>query len=312
MTATLDRADQVTITEPGVYELSDADYHRDPVPGGSLSSTGARKLLAPSCPAKYRHWADNPQPPNATFDHGHAAHKLVLGAGPELREIPEEILASNGAASTKLAKEFIADARADGAIPLKPEDYQQVQAMADALRTHPVASALLHPDSGKAEQSLFWQDTVTGVICRARIDWLRRDIPGQRMYLVDYKTTVSAAPDQLIKTVYTYGYHLQADFYIDAVLSLGLTQSQPAFLFVFQEKTAPYLVTVTELTADSLMWGSVLNAKAKDLYAECNRTGHWPGYADDIVATPLPIWAERDYDAARERGEYTLTTDKKD
>lgn len=39
-----------TITEPGVYDLPAEVYHADPVEGGSLSSTGARKLLPPSCP----------------------------------------------------------------------------------------------------------------------------------------------------------------------------------------------------------------------------------------------------------------------
>jgi len=41
--------DQVLITEPGVYALPADVYHADPVAGGSLSSSGAKKLLA--CPA---------------------------------------------------------------------------------------------------------------------------------------------------------------------------------------------------------------------------------------------------------------------
>ena len=38
--------------EPGIYDkIPDEIYHGD---RNSLSSTGARKLLAPSCPAKVR------------------------------------------------------------------------------------------------------------------------------------------------------------------------------------------------------------------------------------------------------------------
>ncbi|MBO0827768.1 MAG: hypothetical protein J2P24_08300 [Streptosporangiales bacterium] len=54
-------AADVMITEPGVYNLPAAVYHADPVPGGSLSQSGAKKLLPPSCPALYRYWADHPE-----------------------------------------------------------------------------------------------------------------------------------------------------------------------------------------------------------------------------------------------------------
>jgi hypothetical protein len=66
----------VTITGPGVYDqVPEHVYHADPIPGGSLSSSGARKLLAPSCPALFKHDQDNPQPHKKTFDIGTAAHK---------------------------------------------------------------------------------------------------------------------------------------------------------------------------------------------------------------------------------------------
>ena len=32
----------------GVYDIPEDLYHRDPVPGGSLSCSGAKKLLPPS------------------------------------------------------------------------------------------------------------------------------------------------------------------------------------------------------------------------------------------------------------------------
>ena len=63
--------------------MDEATYHGDPVPGGSLSSTGARKLLPPSCPALFRWQQDHPVHKDV-FDFGSAAHRLVLGAGPEI------------------------------------------------------------------------------------------------------------------------------------------------------------------------------------------------------------------------------------
>ena len=46
------------IDQPGIYDIPEDQYHRDPVPGGSLSASGAKKLLADGGPARYRHQLD--------------------------------------------------------------------------------------------------------------------------------------------------------------------------------------------------------------------------------------------------------------
>jgi hypothetical protein len=294
MTAVAERV----VTKPGVYDMTDVEYHADPVPGGSLSSSGARMLLPPSCPALYHYRKTHPQPPKRTFDFGHAAHQQVLGVGPELVEIDADTY------RTKAAQEQRDAAYAEGAVPLLPAEYEQVQGMAAAIREHPVASALFNPKRGRAEQSLFWRDTVSGVQMRARLDFLPDPGPS-RMIVADYKTTVSAEPSAIERTIYQHGYHLQADWYLDAVHCLGLAED-PAFVLVFQEKTPPYLVTVVEPNVDALMWGRVLNQKAVDIYRHCKETGRWPGYSDDVVLAQLPPYAEKQYEIARERGDYDI------
>src|SRR5207248_11468429 len=77
----------VQIVEPGVYDITNDVYHADPVPQGSLSSTGARQLTPPNCPALFKWQLDHPEPPNSVFDIGTAAHKLVLGDGPQIVEV---------------------------------------------------------------------------------------------------------------------------------------------------------------------------------------------------------------------------------
>jgi hypothetical protein len=174
--------------------------------------------------------------------------------------------------------------------------------MAAALRVHPVASKLFNPEFGKPEQSLFWRDTVSGIRCRARLDWLPDRTDG-RMIVPDYKSCVSAEPEAITKAVHKHGYHQQADWYLDGVYALDLAD-KAAFVFVFQEKTAPYLVTVVELNQDFLMWGRVLNDKARDVYRRCMETGIWPGYSDEVELVQLPPHAEKQYEIARERGLY--------
>jgi hypothetical protein len=289
MSATLTNEATATITEPGVYQLTDEEYHADPVAGGSLSSSGARRLLAPSCPAKFRYEQLHGRAPKRVWDLGHAAHKLVLGAGPDLAVIDAENY------RTKAAQDAAKEARAAGAVPLLTDEHDQVQAMAAALRAHPLASVLLDPARGGwPEQSLIWRDGPTGIMCRARFDWLPPQGAG-RMIVPDYKTCVSADLDALSKAVNQHGYHCQASWYLDGAQALGLAGPDAAFVFICQEKTAPYLITPVELDSTALRIAQIKNRRALQLYAHCTETGNWPAYHEGVAYLSLPRWAEYEY-----------------
>lgn len=273
------------ITEPGIYDITNEQYHADPVPGGSLSSTGARKLLAPSCPALFRHEQLHGQKPKRVFEFGTAAHCLVTGSGPKLVKIDADNY------RTKAAQEQAADARADGAVPLLPSEWRQVQDMAAALRQHPIASRLFAPGSGQAEQSLFWVDQATGVWRRCRPDWLPYPTGG-RLIVPDYKTCVSADPRAIEKAVYDHGYYQQDPWYVDGIrAALGL--ENVVMVFVFQEKTAPYLINVVQLDPIAIRAGRRRNREAIAAYQQCTLTGEWPGYSDRVDIVSLPPWAEK-------------------
>src|SRR5690554_8211709 len=87
MTATTpEQAEERTvIRRPGLYDLPEHIYHADPVPGGSLSSTGARRLLERS--ALFRYEQDHPPAPRPQLELGTAAYNLVLSVVPELAMI---------------------------------------------------------------------------------------------------------------------------------------------------------------------------------------------------------------------------------
>lgn len=286
------------ITEAGVYDLPAEVYHADPVPAGSLSSGGARKLLPPSCPAKFKWWADHGQDPKPEFDFGHAAHKVVLGVGPEVAVIDVADW------RTKEARELLAQARAANLIPVKTEQWETVQAMAAALRQHPEASALFEPGSGLAEQSLFWEDHKFGVWRRARPDWLphwrRHD---GTMVIPDYKTCVSANPDDLEKALVQHGYHQQAAWYEDAVTAV-LGEPKVEFVFVFQEKTPPFVVSVMQPETVALELGRARNRLALRLFRECRELGVWPGYVEGVGTLMLPRWVESEFKDDVEKGVY--------
>lgn len=277
------------ITAPGLYDLPAEVYHRDPVPEWSLSQSGATKLLRPSCPAKYLHDRMHGTPTTKAMDRGTLAHSLVLGVGTQAVIIPPELLAKNGAASTAEARAFIAEAEAAGNIAVKETEYAQIKAMADAMRLHPVAGRLFEQD-GSVEQSMFWRDEV-GTMRRARIDFLPSAPSSRgRLIVADYKTARSADPDVWIKAAADYGYHRQDANYRHGVKALGLADDV-AFVFVVQEPTAPYLVSVIELPPAAVSLGAAQMDRASRIFANCKASNHWPDYTGGrVVTVDLPSY----------------------
>jgi hypothetical protein len=266
--------------EPGLYDIDAELYHSDPIPGGSLSSTGARTLVKKS-PAHFKWQLDNPQPHNKALELGTAAHKLVLDDGPDL------VLVDAPRWDTDALRAEVAAIRAAGDIPLKRHELDQVRAMAAALLANEEAAALLEPGSGVAEQSAFWEDN--GIWRRCRFDWLRND--GQ---IVDYKTARSCRREDIEKAFNEHGYHQQQEWYLDGGLALDLVDPERPFQFVLQEKDPPYLVVVTTCDPMAREIGRHLNAVALNTYATCRDRSEWPGYPPNPM-TALPAWVEREY-----------------
>jgi hypothetical protein len=265
------------------------EYHAHP----SLSSTGARKLLPPSCPAQYRYDRDHPQPPKREFDLGHAAHKNVLGEGPALVSVDADDWRSKAARAER------DEVYAAGGVPLLVHEYERVHEMAAAIRQHPIAGPLFKPGTGTPEQSIFWTDPATGVRCRCRPDWLK-PLPGLTL-CADYKTIRDASPDTVARAIHEHGYHQQDPWYTDGIYA-ALDPADVRFIFVFQAKTPPYLVTVRELDQQARDIGRAKNERALRIYADCAATDTWPDWTGPVTEIPtiaLPTWA-----AIRESEEY--------
>lgn len=269
------------ITEPGVYDIPIEAYHADPVEGGSLSCSGSRKLIPPSCPAKFRYAQDHPGEEHAPhFDFGHAAHTLVLGEGAEI------VVVDAPDWRTKDAQAQRDVAYAAGQTPLLTADYQTVCDMAEALQAHPIAGRMFVPGKGKPEQTLVWRDERTGIMRRALLDWL----PDSGRIFADFKTARSAWPEDFRSPADKYGYAQQGSWYLDGVRALGLGGDDAAFVFVVQEKEPPYVVSVIELDSLSLRIGAQRNRAALSIFQHCTETGVWPGYGDDVALVSLPNW----------------------
>ncbi len=148
--------------------------------------------------------------------------------------------------------------------------------MAVALRKHPVASALFDPRAGRTAGTV---PVLRGPADRdhapvaARLAAANHHRPGHHRRLQDRRliqpgrhrarpSPGSATTSRTPGTRTPFG------------------RSSPAcdvrFVFVFQEKTPPYIVTVAELDAEAAAVGDDLNREAIAKYVECTETGSGP------------------------------------
>jgi exodeoxyribonuclease VIII len=173
---------------------------------------------------------------------------------------------------------------------LKPEEWDQLMNMRDAVMAHPIARALLTGRPGKAEQSVYWIDQATGVLCRCRPDFWRDD-----NLIVDLKTTEDASPEAFAKSIANWSYDTQDAFYTDGVLA-ATGKPLKAFVFLVVEKSArvvegqPLGVAVYQLDEAGRELGRAKYREDLGIYAQCVKTGIWPCYGDKLKTISLPQW----------------------
>lgn len=170
------------------------------------------------------------------------------------------------------------------------EDAQMRTALAQAaaVRAVPDLAALLA--DGYGEASAFWIDPETGELCKCRPDWTSP--AGDGVILVDGKTCQDAGPDGFGRAIWNMDYHLQAAWYSDGFeAATGLRVH--GFVFAAVESAWPHVAAPYMLGDDVLDAARRENRRLLNRYAECKRTGIWPGYASAIQLINLPAWAQR-------------------
>lgn len=266
------------ITKPGLYPDLDEAVYRSQTDW--LSVSGAKKLLPPSCPAKFKA-SLGVEEHKPQFDVGKAFHAKVLGDGAEVVVVAADSWRSTAARDARDA------AYEAGSVPLLTAEAEVVEAMAAAVKAHDTAPLLFA--GGAAEVSAFWVDEATGVQCKARFDYLPDKQPDRRLIVPDLKSAVSVDPREFARAAARFSYVAQDLWYCDALRTLGI-DDDPAFVFVAVEKEAPYLVHVMQFAGEeerSLV--AAANEKARRLYRDCAAADHWPGYPG-VTQLSLPTW----------------------
>jgi hypothetical protein len=271
--------------------MSLREYHADPVAGGSLSSTGARRILPPGTPAHFDRDRRLGRVATPEMEFGTAVHSVLFGGDPEVVVLDEKDRRKKDTQETEKAN------RERGVVTLLQHEHARLLAMVDVVRAHPEAGLLFDQPDAMVEHSLFWRDQ--DVMHRARPDTM---IPTRfgRLVMGDYKSCHAVDDLSLMKAMHEKGWHQQADWYERGAVALGLAASDEIdWVFICQEKTPPYYVRCIRPNPDAMAIARERNNAAIRLYRECTEAGRWPGYPETIDALPLPPWVVNAYNWER-------------
>lgn len=221
-------------------------------------------------PCHFLYETTHPKEDTPALAFGRATHKAIL----EPETFSDEFaVAPKVDRRTKEGKEtwnkFVEDNA--GKEVITEEDFEILQDMKAVIDHDIHASTFLN---GIHEQSYFWTDEATGEKCKVRPDCIA-EVDGKK-YLVDYKTTDSCDDGAFERSVRKYGYKFQAGMYREGYFQN--TFEDVGFVFVAQEKTAPYAVRVYICSEEFLAEGYTQFREAIGIYHECKTSNHYWGY----------------------------------
>ena len=242
-------------------------------------------------PEKFKYFLEHPVEQTPAMAFGSACHKMILEPddfGKEYAVAPK--IDKRTKEGKAMWEAFIADN--EGKTIISTEDSETMADMESALEACPLAYELIRGE-GQNEVPLFWTDPETGEKCKAKLDRLIQE--DGKYVIVDYKTALYAETQRFNNEIWKLGYFYQAGFYSEGLMqALGLDY-RPRFIFVAQEKKAPYSVNVIEVSEEVMKIGMAKFHELLNRYHECKEVDMYPGYVDDMPnETTLPGWYSLD------------------
>lgn len=290
----------LSIMKPGIYEMPEAQYHADPVAGGSFSASIGNILLDQSPlhawhahPVLNRAWRPKvfEAQVQKRLDFGSAVHCLVL----EPQNTQAKIAVCDfGDWRKDVAKDARDSARAMNMTPILADDFTRATRMANAVWNQIAESEIgeIMLNGGKAERVAIWQDEESGVMCRSRMDWLADDYS----LILDLKITGgSAEPTAYARNALPFG-ELQSSLYPRGIETLNPEKGRPAFVFACIEDEPPYALSLVALDPTWTALADDKTSEALNIWAECMRTGKWPGYPKRIAYASPPGYLQAAWD----------------
>ena len=304
------------IKEPGIYPgVTYEEYAK----WDCINNSRLWKLKSTS-PMHVKHYIDNPPPSTDALRLGSAMHIQILEPqefNKRFMVIPKWNMATkDGKAEFQsyaidlATKKVITVAQCDAMVEAKKgkrdlltqalalsgrevldqAELDTVQSMHRRLKEQEAYQYITGRRDSDTELAIVWDDEVTGLRCKAKIDYANRD----QCILCDLKSSaggdfINISAAKFSRAAEQHGYHQQAAMYVDGWQAL--TGDICSFLFIAAEKEPPHCACSYEAHDDLLQCGRNSYRDALKLWQKCVKEDSWPGYNDGkIVYLQASLW----------------------
>lgn len=182
---------------------------------------------------------------------------------------------------------LLAELNAKGRTLLEGDDYDAIMQMRAVIHANSYYSSLLA--GAYSEVSILGE--LLGEPSKVRFDCLTRG--GD---IIDYKTTVSARPDEFFRHAARLGYFMkmamQHDMFVEAY-----GHAPRSVNLLVQEKKSPFIPALIRLTDEQLRIGRIQLRSAMEIYKACKKANSWPGYSmgNPVIEMETPEWFKKQF-----------------
>lgn len=253
-----------------IQKMSDAEYFAHK----AISQSFLRFLKRSPAHALWQ--LKHPKEPTDAMLIGTCLHALILENKRVFVALPESAKGTSNAAKLVKSAFYLEH---EGKIILSADDAAKVEAMAESVLNHSGARAILDL-GGESELPIFWEEN--GLTMKGKIDRVNP------LGVIDVKTTKDASLAEFAKSVYNFGYHVQAAHYLAGAAANGLPCDD--FIIIAVENEAPYCTALRKIDHVSITEGEQERQELIAKYLKCVKENHWPGYNDEIETVSIPKW----------------------
>lgn len=263
--------------KPGVHYDVPADvYHEWPF----ASSTSIRALMRTS-PAHAKAGLLDSDSPSLRL--GTAVHAAILEPTRFDGLVRIEPKCDKRTKDGKALFESFEQSLMPGQVRISEDQFAVVRGIERNVRASRTCTELLERASVR-EMSVVAD--VEGVTCKCRADAFGDGL------VLDLKTTSGlACEEEFAKSVWNYGYAIQAAFYRLVMDRAGV--SMKSFAWIACETNAPFGVACYRIDASVLDYFEPAIEQALHRWADCEHTQSWPAYPDELRSLELPAWMMR-------------------
>lgn len=180
-----------------------------------------------------------------------------------------------------------AEKSAVGKQMLEGSDYDAIMQMRAVIHANRYYSSLLA--GAYSEVSILGE--LNGEMAKVRFDCLTKG--GD---IIDYKTAVSAKPEEFFRHAARLGYFMKMAMQHDMFVAAYGHAPRSVNLLV-QEKKAPYIAVLIRLTEEQLHIGRIQLNGAMALYKACKENNSWNDYSmgNHVIEMQTPEWFKKQF-----------------